>query len=89
MYPLVASHTSLMNVLAHASSLRRKQRGIYPQGIQSIFHDAADGMGSFSFGTLLTKNWFEILNVLTHIAQKITMLWNVFHRIKHRTLDAH
>ena len=25
---------TLMNVLAHASSLRRKQRGIYPQGIQ-------------------------------------------------------
>jgi CHAT domain-containing protein len=25
---------TLMNVLAHASSLRRKQRGIYPQGIE-------------------------------------------------------
>ena len=25
---------TLMNVLAHASSLRRKRRGIYPQGIQ-------------------------------------------------------
>ena len=25
---------TFMNVLAHASSLRRKQRGIYPQGIK-------------------------------------------------------
>jgi hypothetical protein len=40
---------TLMNVLAHASSLRRKRRGIYPQGIQ--------GTSKHSVQLLYTDQW--------------------------------